>query len=193
METSLPCSSASSCRVTSATVMDQSAELEEVQMLPIALQTVVDWLIRCRAARARQALGIADHIKVNLLRGALEAHLIDPPRRRQAERLGERFGHRIAHHTLAPRIRDCHQSPTARRPSSRRLHTKRDSPPAMSCTNSVRWPLASMLATRQAGGSTRNATVPKKGLETIQALVIGGGTRNRTRVRNPSQIVTPRP
>ncbi len=33
----------------------------------------------------------------------------------------------------------------------------------------------------------------KKGPEIIRALVDGGGTRNRTRVRNPSQIVTPRP
>ena len=31
----------------------------------------------------------------------------------------------------------------------------------------------------------------KKGLESIQALVIGGGTRNRTRVRSSSQMVTP--
>ena len=74
--------------------IDEGLELEEVQMLPTALDPVVDRLVRCPAGRTGQPLGLAVDGEVD---GALRLPEIDRgdrPRRTQTQSLCEELFHR---------------------------------------------------------------------------------------------------
>ena len=73
--------------------VDERAELEEVQVLPLALKAVVDRLVRRPASRARQPLGLALHLEVDGAFGLPEINRGDGPGCGQAQGLGEELFH----------------------------------------------------------------------------------------------------
>lgn len=81
-----------------------------MQMLSIAMQPVVDRLLRRGTARTDQARGLAHHIKMNLVDLRREAHGLDASRRRQAQRPRVRQLGTQVFDLLVCRFQKCHYS-----------------------------------------------------------------------------------